>query len=82
MRGVLDPKFNIQGFRRANLKPYLPKLTDSSLSRQINRLQLFGMINRVPGTYRCYLTKLGRAATAACVHATEFNILPTLATAA
>jgi hypothetical protein len=40
------------------------------------------MIKRVPGTYRCYLTKLGRAATVACVHATEFNILPALATAA
>jgi len=79
---VLDPKFNILGFHRADLKPYLPKLSDSSLSPQIKRLQLFGMIKRVPGTYRCYLTKLGRAATAACVHATEFNILPALATAA
>ena len=40
------------------------------------------MIKRVPGTYRYYLTKLGRAATAACVHATAFNILPTLAATA
>jgi hypothetical protein len=40
------------------------------------------MIKRVPGIYRCYLTKLGRAATAAGVHATEFNILPTLAATA
>ena len=40
------------------------------------------MIKRVPGTYRYYLTKLGRAATAACVHATEFNILPALAASA
>ena len=82
LRAVLGPKFNLHGFRRAELKPYLPKLSDSSLSRQIKRLQLFGMIKRVPGSYRCYLTKLGRAATAACVHATEFNILPTLAAAA
>jgi hypothetical protein len=40
------------------------------------------MIKRVPGGYRYYLTKMGRAATAACVHATEFNILLTLAAAA
>ena len=79
---MLDPKFNIHGLRRADLKPYLPKLSDSSLSRQIKRLHIFGMIKRVPGTYRYYLTKLGRAATAACVHATEFNILPVLAAAA
>jgi len=68
--------------RRPDLKPYLRKLAGSSLSRQIKRLQLFGMTKRVPGAYRCYLTKLGRAATAACVHATEFTILPALATVA
>jgi len=79
LRAVLDPKFNIHGLRRADLKPYLPKLSDSSLSRQIKRLHIFSKIKRVPGTYRYYLTKLGRAATAACVHATEFNILPALA---
>ena len=82
LRAVLDPKFTIHGLRRADLKPYLRKLAGSSLSRQIKRLQLFGMTKRVPGAYCCYLTKLGRAATAACVHATEFNILPALATAA
>ncbi|MFZ2172059.1 MAG: hypothetical protein WAW61_20760, partial [Methylococcaceae bacterium] len=55
------------------MKLYLPKLSDSSLSRQIKRLHIFGMIKRVPGTYRYYLTKLGRAATAACIHAMEFK---------
>jgi hypothetical protein len=40
------------------------------------------MIKRLPGAYRYYLTKLGRAATAVCIHATEFNILPTLSAAA
>ena len=82
LRAVLDPKFNIHGLRRADLKLYLPNLSDSSLSRQIKRLRIFGMIKRVSGTYRYYLTKLGRAAIAACVHATEFTILPTLATTA
>jgi len=47
LRAVLDPKFNIHGFRRADLKPYLPKLSDSSLSRQIKRLHIFGIIKRV-----------------------------------
>jgi hypothetical protein len=41
---VFDPKFNIHGFRRADLNPYLPKLMDSSLSR-------LGIIKRVSGTY-------------------------------
>jgi DNA-binding HxlR family transcriptional regulator len=78
----LNPKFTIHGLRRADLKPYLSKLSDSSLTRQIKRLRVFGMIQRVSGTYRYYLTKLGRTATAACVHATEFTNLPTLAATA
>ena len=82
LRAVLDPKFTIHGLRLADLKRYLPNLSDSSLSRQIKRLRIFGMIKRVSGTFRYYLTKLGRAAIAACVHATEFNILPALATSA
>jgi DNA-binding HxlR family transcriptional regulator len=77
---VLDPKFNIHGLRRADLKRYRPNLPDSSLSRQIKYLRIIGIIKRVTGTYRYYLTKLGRAAIAAWVHATEFTILPTLAT--
>jgi len=82
LRAILDPKFTLHGLRRADLKPYLPQVSDSSLSRQIKRLRIFKMIKRVPGSCRYYLTKLGRAATAACVHATAFNILPALATAA
>ncbi|MDD5267320.1 MAG: hypothetical protein PHO08_09360 [Methylococcales bacterium] len=78
----MDPKFTMHGLRRADLKPYLPNLSDNSLSRQLKRLRIFGMIKRVSGTFRYYLTKPGRAATAACVHATEFNILPALATTA
>ena len=82
LKAILNPKFTIHGLRRADLKPYLPTLSDSSLSRQIKRLRVFGIIKRVAGSYRYYLTKLGRAATAACVHVTEFIILPTLAVTA
>jgi DNA-binding HxlR family transcriptional regulator len=71
-----------KSFRKNSDSPHLSKLSDSSLSRQIKRLRVFGMIQRVSGTYRYYLTKLGRTATAACVHATEFTNLPTLAATA
>jgi hypothetical protein len=82
LRLVINPKFNIQGLRRTDLKSALPTLSDSSLSRQLKRLRVFGLIKKVPGTYRYYLTKLGRAASAACVNAIEFTILPTLAVTA
>lgn len=80
LRAVLSPRFNIRGWRRADLKGCLPGLSDSALSRQIKRLRVFKLIKRVAGSYRYYLTKMGRAASAACVTAIAFTIVPTLAT--
>ncbi|HLF97737.1 MAG TPA: hypothetical protein VI457_11390, partial [Methylococcaceae bacterium] len=61
--------------------PHLPAKSPASLSRQIRRLREFGLIKRVTGTYRYYLTRLGRATIATCSKLTEFLIIPTLATA-
>jgi hypothetical protein len=45
------------------------------LSRQLRRLLDIGVIKRVTGTYRYYLTKAGRAASAAAGHFTEAVII-------
>jgi hypothetical protein len=37
-----------------------------------------GVVKRVAGTYRYYLTKAGRAATAAATRLTEATIVPSL----
>jgi hypothetical protein len=79
LRAIVSPKFNIHGWRRADLKSFLPNLSNSALSRQIKRLHVFRLIKRVAGTYRYYLTKMGRAAIAACADAVAFTIVPTLA---
>jgi len=47
------------------LKKTVPTLSESALSRQLKRLHVFGFIKRVGGTYRYYMTKLGRVAVAA-----------------
>ena len=44
------------------------------LSRQLKRLRDIGVIKRMAGKYRCYLTKLGRAA--AAFRITETMIVP------
>jgi len=75
------PEFNIHGLRRADLQPRLPAKSPASISRQIRRLREFGLIKRVTGTYRYYLTRLGRSTIATCCKLTEFLIIPTLATA-
>jgi hypothetical protein len=81
LRTIQRAEFNICGLRRADLKRYLPTLSDSALSRQLKRLRVFGLIKRVTGTYRYYLTKLGRTAIATCERLTEFTIVPALAAA-
>ena len=58
--------------------PDLGMLSPTRLSRQLRRLLDIGVIKRVTGTYRYYLTKAGRAATAAAERITEAIIVPTM----
>ena len=50
----------------------------TSLSRHLRRFRDLGVIKRVTGTYRYYLTKAGRAATAAACRITETMIIPAM----
>ena len=49
--------FNIVGLRRADLRPLLTQCSPATLSRQLARLRELGVIKRVTGTYRYYLTR-------------------------
>jgi hypothetical protein len=73
------PQFNIRGVRRADLKPFLPQLSVASITRYLRRLRNFGLIKKVAGTYRYYLTRLGRSAIAAACRISEQFIIPALA---
>jgi hypothetical protein len=80
LRTLQRPEFNIRGLRRADIKPFVP-LSDSALSRQLQRLRALGLIKRVNRSYRYYLTRLGRAAIAAACSLTQFQIVPAMAIA-
>lgn len=73
------PGFNIAGLRRADLLPLLRQCSPATLTRQLARLRQLGIIKRVTGTYRYYLTRAGRAAIAAGRCLTEHTIIPALA---
>ena len=60
------------------LLPDLGMFSPTRLSRQLRRLLDLGVIKRVTGTYRYYLTKAGRAATAAAERITEAVIIPAM----
>jgi hypothetical protein len=79
LHALQNPKVNIAGVRRADLAPMLDQLSPSRLSRQLRRLREIGVIKKVVGSYRYYLTKIGRAATAALCRVTQNVIIPALA---
>src|SRR6266403_5991224 len=79
LHALQNPRVNIAGIRRADLLPLLDQLSPDRLSRQLRRLRDLGVIKRVAGTYRYYLTRIGRAATAALCRVTQTVIIPALA---
>jgi len=79
LRALQNPKVNIAGIRRADLCSLFDKFSPDRLSRQLRRLRDIGVIKRVAGSYRYYLTRLGRAAIAAACRLTQTTIIPALA---
>jgi hypothetical protein len=78
LHALQDPRANVAGVRRADLLPCLGMFSPNRLSRQLRRLLDIGVIKRVTGTYRYYLTKAGRAATAVAERLTDAVIIPAL----
>ena len=79
LHALQNPRTNIAGIRRADLLSLLDQLSPHKISRQLRRLRDIGVIKRVTGTYRYYLTRAGRAATAALCRITQSIIIPALA---
>jgi hypothetical protein len=78
LHALQNPRVNIAGIRRADLLPALNMFSPTRLLRQLRRLLDIGVIKRVTGTYRYYLTKAGRAAAAAAGRLTEAVIIPAM----
>jgi hypothetical protein len=78
LHALQNPRANIAGIRRADLLPELEMFSPNRLSRHLRRLLDLGVIKRVTGTYRYYLTKAGRGATAAAERLTAATIVPAL----
>jgi DNA-binding MarR family transcriptional regulator len=78
LHALQNPKVNIAGIRRGELLADLGMLSPTRLSRQLRRLLDLGVIKRATGTYRYYLTKAGRAATAAAEWLAEAVVIPAM----
>jgi DNA-binding Lrp family transcriptional regulator len=62
LHALQNPRANIAGIRRSQLLPHLGMFSPTRLSRHLRQLLDLGVIKRVTGTYRYYLTKAGCAA--------------------
>jgi hypothetical protein len=78
LHALQNPRVNIAGIRRAELLPNLEMFSPDRLSRQLRRLLDIGVIKRITGTYRYYLTKAGRAAIAAAERLKQATIVPAM----
>ena len=77
LHALQNPSVNIAGIRRAELLPNLEMFSPARLSRQLRRLLDLGVIKRIKGTYRYYLTA-GRAATTAAERLKQATIVPAM----
>ena len=72
-------EFNIQGFQNTDIRMRLIGVSPSAMSRILKRLRLHGLIIKVSGSYKYYLTTLGKSIVAAGLKVKNLIIVPELA---
>jgi len=71
-------ELNINGLRNQYIRQHLP-WNAGKVSRMLNRLRVHGLIKKISGTYKYYLTKLGKKAITTGLYLKEMFIIPQLA---
>jgi hypothetical protein len=80
--GVLSHvEFNINGLQNQSIRKLLPKYSSASVSRLLKRLRVHGLIKKVSGTHKYYLTRLGKTVIVLGLKTKETFIVPQLAAA-
>jgi len=72
-------EFNIKGIRNKSIREFIPDRSPAAISRIIKRLHVHGLIKKVKGTYRYYLTKLGKAIISTGLMVKNLFVVPELA---
>lgn len=74
-------EFQLSGLQNRHLQQLLG-LTPGQISRLLKRLRTHGLIKKIAGAYKYYLTKLGRNVVLLALKLRRFTIIPELAQAA
>ena len=75
-------EFAISGLRNRDLRAHIPGSTTHQISRSLKRLRLHGIVKRIPGTFKYYLTELGRRIVIGSLALKNMAIVPAIARAA
>jgi len=73
-------EYNIYGLRNQFIRQHLP-WNAGKVSRILKRLRVHGLIKKITGTYKYYLTKLGKQVIVTGLYLKEMLIVPQLASA-
>lgn len=76
-RAIIEGGTNVSGFRNRDLQPRLA-MTGRQVTAVLGRLRKHGMIKKIGGTFKYYLTALGRRVTATGLKLREMAVIPML----
>ena len=79
LRTIDRGEFNIHGFQNKNIREYFDNVSPSAMSRIFKRLFLHGLIVKVKGSYKYFLSSLGKSVVAAGLKVKNLIIVPELA---
>lgn len=71
-------EFNIYGMQNKSIRRFFPELSPASVSRILKCLRVHGVIKKVSGTRKYYLTKLGKNIITLGLKTKELFIVPQL----
>ncbi len=75
-------EFAISGLRNRDLRTHIPDSTTHQIARGLKPLRLHGIVKRVPGTFKYYLTDFGRRIVIGSLAIKEMTAIPAIARAA
>jgi hypothetical protein len=71
----------VRGVRNADLRKHMPAKSVGQVSRVLKRLWMHGLIKKVGGTYKYYITQLGRTVISMGLKLKNLVVFPELARA-
>ena len=79
LQAINRGEFNIKGLQNKEIRRFIDDISPSAMSRIFKRLRLHGLIEKIDGSYRYFLTALGKSVVTAGLKVRNLVIVPALA---